>query len=284
MHIKSKKLVNSIEVALRLKPTHRRKTYTQRLTKHQTNRAKTASGGPMPLCLKGLFAMSVFNDPTSRGYARLTGFGYLAIAVFGAFAIGYVPSVIVGEDAATTLINISEQRGLFNAGLGADSLVMLLEVMVTTMLYQMFRRVNETRAFAMTLARFGMVTVMAAMLLFQGGLAAMATGAVPTDTTIAALLSEMHHAGVWVWQLFFFLHLFLLGGLVCHAGLPKIFAGGMMLGSFGYLADSLYAFAFPDADWFGWLRVGLLVIVTLSEIGFALYLTIKAPRIGATQS
>ncbi|HBZ43695.1 MAG TPA: DUF4386 domain-containing protein [Maritimibacter sp.] len=226
--------------------------------------------------------MSVFNDPTSRGYARLTGSGYLAIAVFGAFAIGYVPSVIVGEDAATTLANISEQRGLFNAGLGADGLVMLIEVMVTTMLYQMFRRVNETRAFAMTLARFGMIAVMAAMLLLQGGLAAMATGAVPADTTVAALLSEMHHAGVWVWQLFFFLHLFLLGGLVCHAGLPKILAGGMMLGSFGYLADSLYSFAFPEADWFGWLRVGLLVIVTLSEVGFALYLTIKAPRIGAT--
>lgn len=228
--------------------------------------------------------MSLFNDPTARSYSRLTGAGYLAIAVFGAFAIGYVPSQLVTDEPTATIAAIDARRGLFNAGIGADGLVMLIEVMVTTMLFQMFRRVNETLAFAAMLARFGMVTVMAAMLLLQGGLSAMASGAVPVDGPTAALLLEMHHAGVWVWQLFFGLHLILLGQLVLRSpALPRAFAIGLTIGAFGYFADSLHGFAFAASDVLGWVRVGLLVIVTLSEIGFALWLVIRAPRIGVQQ-
>ncbi|MBV7379783.1 DUF4386 domain-containing protein [Maritimibacter dapengensis] len=227
--------------------------------------------------------MSVFNDPTQRSFSRLTGAGYTAIAIFGAFAIGYVPSQIITDDPTTTLAAINDKRGLFNAGIGADGMVMMIEVMVSTMLYQMFRRVNETLAFAAMLARFGMVTVMAAMLMFQAGLSGMASGTIPADSALTELLLHMHHSGVWVWQIFFGLHLLLLGQLVCRTeALPKIFAYGLTIGAFGYFADSLYAFAFPNADLLGWVRVGLLVIVTLSEVGFALWLLIRAPRIGAT--
>lgn len=227
--------------------------------------------------------MRVFDDPTSRGYGRFAGAMYLSIAVFGAFAIGYVPSQIVTGDPATTLSTLTERRGLFNLGVGADVIVMLIEIVTTTMLYQIFRRTNETLALAALLARFAMVAVMAAMLLFQAGLTGLATGEVAASddvrTALAGLLLEMHHAGIWVWQMFFWLHLMLLGTLVLRSGLlPRLFGHGLIMGSYGYLLDSLYGFAFPDVAWLGDMRVGFLVVVTLSEVGFALWLALRGPR------
>ena len=227
--------------------------------------------------------MKAFNDPTSRAYGRLTGAFYFSIAIFGAFAIGYVPSQIVTGDPATTMETLVARRGLYNAGIGADVLVMLIEVMTMTMLYQIFRRTNETLAFAAMLARFGMVAVMGAMLLFQAGLTGLATGEIAASADIrnalAGLMLEIHHAGVWVWQAFFWMHLMLLGTLVLKSGLvPRLFGYGLIVGSFGYVFDSLYSFAFPEADWFGTLRIGFLAIVTLSEVGFALWLALRGPK------
>jgi hypothetical protein len=86
----------------------------------------------------------------------------------------------------------------------------------------------------------------------------------------------MHRAGVWIWQVFFTVHLVLLGALIVASNkAPRLIGIGLMLGASGYLLDSVYAFAFPDAALLGALRVALLVIVTLSELSFALWLVIK---------
>lgn len=220
----------------------------------------------------------VFDDPTHKSYARLTGAFYVAIALFGAFAIAYVPSQInVEGDAAATLANITAKRGLYNAGIGADALVMALEVMVTTMLFQMFRRTNETLAFAMTLARFAMVTVMGAMLLLHGGLSALAASG--GDPDIAQMLLDAHKSGVWIWQVFFTLHLWLLGTLVLRSGrFPRLLGYGLLIGGTGYVLDSLFSFAFSDVIALEAARVILLVIVSFSELGFALWLIFRGPR------
>jgi hypothetical protein len=233
--------------------------------------------------------MSIFADPQSRGYARTAGAFYLSIAVFGAFAIGYVPSeIVVAGDPAATLANITGRSGLYLAGLGADAVVMLIEIVTLTMLYHMFRPVSATVSFAAAMARLSMVGVMAAMLFFHAGLSVLAepgalAGFAPDQRAdIAGLLLDMHHAGVWIWQLFFSLHLILLGWLVRNSGqYPRLLGLGMMIGATGYAADSLYAFAFPDFTALGYARIGLLVIVTFAEVGFALWLLIRGPRAAA---
>lgn len=230
--------------------------------------------------------MSVFDDPTSRPYARTAGAFYVAIALFGAFSIAYVPSQIVTGDPGNTLETLVTKRGLFNAGIGADVVVMLLEIVTMTMLFQIFRRVNETLTFAAMLSRFAMVAVMGAMLLFQAGLTGLATGDIVATAemrdALAGLMLHVHHAGVWVWQMFFWMHLLILSYLVWRSDMfPKLLSYGLTIGSFGYLADSLYAFAFPNCDLLGVLRIGLLVIVSFSEVGFALWLLIRGPRSAA---
>ena len=231
--------------------------------------------------------MHAFQDPTSRSYARLTGALYLVIAFAGGFSILYVPGALnVVGDPAATFANISERRGLFHAGLVGDVVMMTAEVLVSVMLYFMFRPVNATLSLAASYARLMMVAVMAAMLFFHAGSLALADGAVPLDSfleaqriELAGLLRQVHDAGVWIWQLFFSLHLVLLGTLVSRSGLyPKLLGLGLIVGGTGYLVDSVQMFAFPEATVLEAVKIALLLVVTLAEVGFALWLLVRGPR------
>lgn len=235
--------------------------------------------------------MTALSDPQSRGYARTAGVFYLTIAVAGGYAIAFVPSQLhVTGDPSQTIGNILENRGFFLSGLLGDVVMMIAEVVVTAMLYFMFRSVNATLSLAAALARFTMVTVMAAMLFFHAAVLGIAEGTInlpsftePQRTEIAYLFFRLHDAGVWIWQIFFTVHLLLLGWLVAHSGLyPRLLGWGLMLGGMGYVLDSIRAFAFPEASLLFVVSVALLVIVTLSEIGFALWLVLVGPRARVT--
>lgn len=225
-------------------------------------------------------------SPISPTFARTAGAGYLLIAVAGGFSIVFVPSVlIVPGDPAASLQRIAERHGLFLAGLGGDAVMMLAELVVTAMLYEMFRRVDATVALIAALARFAMVAVMAAMLLFQAGILMLAGGepgatafAPETGAALAGLLFFMHDSGVWVWQVFFAAHLMLLGWLVIRSGrFSRLLGVALMVGGTGYLADTLHAVVLPESDLLGLAKIVLLGLVTLAELGFALTLLIRAP-------
>ena len=231
--------------------------------------------------------MSALSDPQSRAYARIAGIFYLTIAVAGGYAIAFVPSQLhVNGIPQATIANIIENRGFFLSGILGDVVMMVAEVVVTAMLFFMFRPVNATLSLAAALARFTMVTVMAAMLFFHAAVFGIAEGsiALPAFTEaqrleVAYMFLRLHDAGVWIWQIFFTLHLLILGWLVVHSGLyPRLLGWGLMLGGMGYLLDSIRAFAFPEAGLLQIVSVALLVIVTLSEVGFALWLTFVGPR------
>jgi hypothetical protein len=216
----------------------------------------------------------------------MTGVFYLGIAIAGGFSIAYVPSqIVVPGDGAATVANIVGRSGLYQLGIAADLVVMVFEIMAMTMLYFMFRPVSPTVSFAAAMARLSMVSVMSAMLFFHAGASLLAQpDFVMTSFSndqradLTGLVLEMHRAGVWIWQVFFALHLVLLGYLVLKSErFPRLIGIGLMVGAWGYLLDSVYAFAFPEFAMLGVLRAGLLVVVTVSEVGFALWLIIRAP-------
>ena len=91
--------------------------------------------------------------------ARIAGALYLTIAVCGGFSIGYVPSqIVVAGDVATTAANLMEQLGLFRLGVLADSAVILLEIAITVILYQMFRTISPRLALIAMVSRLGMLS------------------------------------------------------------------------------------------------------------------------------
>ncbi|QMU58722.1 MAG: DUF4386 family protein [Boseongicola sp.] len=223
----------------------------------------------------------------SRSYARTAGLGYLAIAVAGGYSIAYVPSQIFGAaNPDDTLHLLQANRGLFLSGILGDLIMMAAELLVTVMLFNMFKSVQPTLSAAAALARFSMVTVMAAMLFFYGAAMAVSDGAIALSSftpaqqnDVANLLIHMHDSGVWIWQVFFTIHLLLLGILIVRSDhYPTLLGVALAVGGMGYFMDSIYAFAFPDAALLGTIRIGFLAVVTLAELSFALWLVFIGPR------
>ncbi len=223
-----------------------------------------------------------------RSVSRMAGVLYLVIAAAGFFSILWVPSqVTVPDDPAGTAVLIAARPGVVAAGIGGDVVMMVAEILLSVLLYVMFRPFGPVLALAAMVARLMMAAVMAAMLLPQAGILALADPEAPLTALgateraeIAWVLRQAHDAGVWIWQVFFALHLWLLGTLAWRSGaVPRLLAAGLVVGGTGYLVDSVRAFAFTGSALLTGLGFALLGIVTLAEIGFALWLLLRG-RVG----
>ncbi|MEJ6399424.1 DUF4386 domain-containing protein [Yoonia sp. 208BN28-4] len=215
--------------------------------------------------------------------ARTAGGLYLAIAVCGGFSIGYVPMHIVGGDGATSSANLLANQGLFRLGVLADSAVILFELTITAILYQMFRRVGPKMAMTALIARAGMITVMGINLLFWVMPYFLLTQAAGWDTAqlhaMVQFCFEAHAMGVFVWQLFFGAHLLALGWLILKSDVvPHILGRGLFIGAFGYLIQGVAKLTFIDVAAINYTFIVLLVIVSVSEISFGLWLLIRGGR------
>ena len=219
-------------------------------------------------------------DPVA---ARTAGALYLAIAVCGGFSIGFVPMQIVAADASTSSANLLANQGLFKLGIVAGSLVILLELALAAILYQMFRHVGPKMAMAALISRAGMITVMGINILLWVMPYILLTRDTGWDTAQRHALVQMffdaHATGVFVWQLFFGAHLLALGWLTMKSDVvPQILGRGLFIGAFGYLLQGIVELTFTNVAALDYTYVALLVIVTISEIGFGLWLLIRGGR------
>lgn len=215
--------------------------------------------------------------------ARTAGALYLAIAVCGGFSIGYVPMQIVTSDAATSSANLLANTGLFKLGVLADSAVILFELAITAILYHMFRNDGPKMATVALISRAGMIMVMGVNLLLWVMPYILLTGAGDWDTTqrqaLAQFCFDAHAMGVFVWQLFFGIHLLALGWLILKSDVvPRLLGWGLFIGAFGYLLQGIVELTFTDVALLDYSIIGLLVIVTISEISFGLWLLICGGR------
>ncbi|MFT5065850.1 MAG: hypothetical protein ACJAXK_000939 [Yoonia sp.] len=221
--------------------------------------------------------------------ARNAGALYLTIAVFGGFSIGYVPSqIFVAGDAATTAANLMDQIGLFRLGVLADSAVILLEIAITVILYQMFHAVSPRLALIALVSRLGMIVVMGVNLLLWVMPCVLLTEklgfGVTDNQAMAQVFFEAHTLGIFVWQLFFGAHLLALGWIILRSQLvPHLLGWGLFIGAFGYLIQGLVALTFTDVVALDIAIIGLLVIVTVSELGFGLWLLVRGRRSPTSQ-
>lgn len=211
--------------------------------------------------------------------ARTAGALYLLIAVCGAFAIGYLPSVlIVPGDAVATAQNLAGKIGLARIGLLMEVVVMLAEIGLTAILFHLLKPVNEMTARTAAWARLSMVAIMGINIMLSAMALSIVSGAaMPGD--VAAQVSgliELRDIGVKLWGFFFALHLALLGWLVLRAPyLPHIFGVLIGLGSIGYLFDSLETFAAPGNEVVIAVAMVFLGVSMIGEIGFMVYLLIR---------
>jgi hypothetical protein len=227
------------------------------------------------------------NDPQTRlnpKDARIAGALYLTIAVCGGFSIGYVPSqIVVAGDATTTAANLMDQLGLFRLGVLADSAVILLEIAITVILYQMFQSASPRLALIAMVSRLGMIVVMGFNLLLWVIPYVLLTQPMGFEQAesqaFAQVFFEAHALGIFVWQLFFSAHLLALGWIILRTQLvPHLLGWGLFIGAFGYQVQGLVELTFTDVAVLDIIIIGLLVIVTLSELSFGLWLLARGMR------
>ena len=230
-------------------------------------------------------------NPTTKTvlstYARTAGLLYLLIAIIGGFSIGYLPTIIIVEGNATaTAQNLIENAGLFKLGIGADVFVFIMELILTIMLYQMLKKVNQTISFIALFSMLAMGIIMGLNLLnyimpllLLSGSGYLNTFSLDELQSLSLLFLNSHQYGVYVWGLFFAIHLVFLGYLIYKSNyVPKIMGILMMVGSIGYIGESLMELTFSQSEIISTGIIITLIASVLGELSFAIWLLVTGAK------
>lgn len=198
----------------------------------------------------------------------ISGLLYLSLAVIGPFAFLVMPSQFTGAQSISgfAIDNVS----LIIVWLILDLVIIAIEIVLTWHLWKLFNVHDRNLSFIAFVLRMAMVLIMIVnavfLLLFaiDGG-------------TSATTYVPYHEAGIYVWQLLFAPHVFLLGYMVYrHLTTWWRYLGiVVMLGAIGYLVDSMNNLFAYDLSFMTILGGILLVFVTIGELGMAVALLLK---------
>lgn len=195
------------------------------------------------------------SDRTSR-LARRTGLAYLGIIATGVFAEFAVRgSLIVDDDPIETASNIAGSPGLFGVGIGADVVMIALDVTVAFGLLGLLRHVNRRLAVTAAVLRLVQGTVIAVNLLNLIRALSSADDAVGDGGSVAAGSAqdaldavEAHALGYDVGLIAFAFSCLVLARLLAAGDLvPRLLSWGMAATGFVYLVGSSVAVLAPDA-------------------------------------
>lgn len=227
-------------------------------------------------------AIETTKNGSPEGYGRIAGVLYLLIALLGFFSIGYAPTVLfVPGDALANAQSILTHKGLFRITLFSDILIIIIEMLLTVMLYNMFKVVNNTVAKVALCSRLAMSFITAINLINYLIPLHLLNGAdylrdIEHAQSLALLFLDAHQDSVLIWGIFFGLHLTALGYLAYNSGfVPKILGVLLILGSFGYTIESIATFTIPENMLLSYLSMGLLGFAVIGELSFAIWLMIR---------
>jgi hypothetical protein len=218
-----------------------------------------------------------------RKTARVAGFLYLIIFIVAAFAFFPVSSIIVPGDATATANNIIASESLFRMSIVGWSVVLLTEVVLSVILYVLLKPVSKTLALVMMFSRLAMTTIQGMNLLNHSFALLLLSGAdyltvfEPDQLhALVMLFLNAYNYGDLIWQLFFGLHLFLLGYLVYKSGyIPRIMGVLLVVAALLYLAQSYGSILLPKYE----ETLAQVVLLTMiPELLFPLWLVIKGVK------
>ena len=218
-------------------------------------------------------------EPSPQRRARVAGWLYLVLGVFAGFSLQYVAShLIVSGDAAATTNNILASESLFRIGIVSNLIVALINIVLALALYQLLKPVNANMATLMVILILVATPIVMLNELNNFALLLLAHG--PAGFTAdqvhgwVSFFLHLHAYGYGITEIFYGLWLFPMGYLVLTSGfLPRILGVLLIIGCFGYLAQSVVDLLFPGS--------GVIVYLYTSwgELVFPLWLVIKGVNV-----
>jgi hypothetical protein len=231
--------------------------------------------------------MTNYTAKTSpRTFARIAGVLYLIIFFVAPFAFEFGrTSVVVPGDAAATVDNIMASESVFRIGMVAESVVVLVEIVLAAILYVLLKPVSQALSLAAAFSRLAEAVVQAVnlftavpALLLLGGAGYLTVFEPAQLDALVLLFLDVNAFGILVWGLIFGFHLLLLGYLVYKSGFwPRILGILLVLASLGYLAQSYGHLLAPQYD--DLLATIVVVLAVPGELAFALWLLIKGVNV-----
>ena len=225
-----------------------------------------------------------------RRLARIAGFLYLIVGIFGGFAVGYVtPMLYVPGDAAATAGKVVANAGLVRISVVADLLQATVFVFLGLTLYLLLKDVHRNAATAMVVLVAIAATIMCLDKVFQFAALRVAGEAsyaevfgVAGSNALVLLLLDMHNYGYLIAQIFFGLWLVPLGYLAYKSGMfPRALGIVLVVAGASYLVDMLVAFLAPNLS--KQIHGFLAIPPTIAEVwmlGYLLVKGVKAPTQG----
>jgi len=216
--------------------------------------------------------------------ARIAAILTLLIVVLAPFSMLYIPTtLIVPGDAAGTANNIIASQGLFRAGMVSDSIVFLIEIVLTVLLYVLIKPVDKTLSLAAAFSRLAMTVIQGVnllnhfiVLLLLGGTGYLTVFAPDQLQAFVLLFLNTHESVVLIWGLFFGLHLLVFGYLVYKSGyFPKFLGIILLVVALCYFIQDFGTMLFPQYKAL-FTSIGSLAFL---EIAFPLWLLIKGVNV-----
>ena len=218
--------------------------------------------------------------PTKR-HARISGFLYLIMILFGMFSLLYVPSKLyVWESAIETQKNIIANEFLFKMGILSDLIMYTTFIFLSLSLYKLLKQINNSIAITMVIFVLISVSISYTNLIPKLNIISLISNTTDVNNIneqSAQLLSflKSHNNGIQILRVFWGLWLFPFGYLVFKSGfLPKFFGVLLMIGCFGYLTDFFGYFLFLKTYKETIIPTISSIPHALGEIGICLWLLI----------
>lgn len=218
-----------------------------------------------------------------KNKARLAGLIYLLIILFAGFSQGYVRETIyIPSDPKATIENINSLQSLFRLGLVSDLIAFMLDAVISVLLYQLFKTVDQTMALIALAFRLLAHPAIASLNLLNHFIAMeaatgngiMANLEIEQQEVWTMLFMNEHNTGYLLAGAFFGIHCLLLGILLFRSMLfPKLLGILMILAAGGYLIETFGNFIFSDYQTILAYIVG--VSAALGEVSLTLYLLFK---------
>lgn len=227
-------------------------------------------------------------DRSMRNTAHWAGWFYLVIFVTGIAAEFFVRSALfVSGDATTTAINVLASPGALRWGIVADLVMIMSDIVVAFLFYQILKEVNVLLAALSAAFRFAQAVVLAANLLNLYIVVAILGGdsyllAIPTGqvNALALFFAELHGTGYALALLFFAVSLILVGLLVYRSTrFPKLLGIMLFVAAFGYTADTLARTILISYDQVAPIFDTVVFLPAfVAELALVLYLMIRGVR------
>lgn len=210
-------------------------------------------------------------------YAKYAGILYLLIAIISPIVFVYIPSKIPLDNGTAGIIDaLVNNELLFRIGIGLETIIFLSEIILSVILYKIFKDINPAISLIALVSRLAMTIIQAVTTVALITIIELVTSPLINDQSIDGIIYSLFKyqaSGVLIWQILFGLHLITLGYLVYKSNyISKEFGMLLILASTGYLANSYFSIFTLDSSIFTLVGAILLTISTIGEVVFMIRL------------